>query len=95
MIVDSEANSESSTGLIKLSPKEIKKIQLMKQREYFNIDNWVPSMNIYKDNLVSNISVLLNELNEMETRGYKAEGEYVLSKYSDLFIENIKENLYN
>ena len=95
MIVDSEANSESSTGLIKLSPKEIKKIQLMKQREYFNIDNWVPSMNIYKDNLVSNMSVLLNELNEMETRGYKAEGEYVLSKYSDLFIENIKDNLYN
>ena len=95
MIIDSEQNAESSTGLIKLSPKDIKKIQLMKQREYFNIDNWVPSMNIYKENLVSNMSVLLNELNEMETRGYKAEGEYVLSKYSDLFIQNIKENLYS
>lgn len=95
MIIDSEQNAESSTGLIKLSPKDIKKIQLMKQREYFNLDNWVPSMNIYKENLVSNMSVLLNELNEMETRGYKAEGEYVLSKYSDLFIQNIKENLYS
>ena len=95
MIIDSEKNAESSTGLIKLSPKDIKKIQFMKQREYFNIDNWVPSMNIYKENLVSNMSVLLNELNEMETRGYKAEGEYVLSKYSDLFIQNIKENLYS
>lgn len=95
MIIDSDANNENVTGLIKLSPKDIKKIQTLKQREYFNIDNWVPSMNIYKDNLVSNMSILLNELNEMESRGYKAEGEFVLSKYSDLFIENIKLNLFN
>ena len=46
-------------------------------QHFFDIDNWVPSLNIHKENLVSNLSILLNEMNQILIRGYKTEGEYI------------------
>lgn len=92
-ILEKELMNEKQTGLIKLTQKDIKKIELMKQKVYFDIDNWVPSINIHKENLVSNLSILLNEMNQILIRGYKAEGEYILSKYTSLFINNLKIKL--
>ena len=83
----------SEEGLIQLSERDIKKIELMRQREYFSNDKWLVSTNPETEIIVRNLNIINNELYQLTVRGRKAEGEFVLSKYPNLFIENIKSNL--
>ena len=85
--------SKEQFGLIKMDHKDLDKIKSLLQKEYFNLDLWIPSINPFKDILTKNLSVVYYELNQMLNNGYKAEGEFLISKYCQIFIENINANL--
>ena len=85
--------SKEQFGLIKMEHKDLDKIKSLLQKEYFNLDLWIPSINPFKDILTKNLSVVYYELNQMLNNGYKAEGEFLISKYCQIFIENINANL--
>ena len=85
-------NQESESGLIKLDNKDKVKIQNMLKREYFNLDEkWINSNNPYSEKILSNLKIIKNELYLMESSDYKAEGEYLVSKYFSDFLFLIEE----
>ena len=85
--------SKEQFGLIKMDNKDLDKIKSLLSKEYFNLDLWIPSINPFKDFLTKNLSIIYYELNQMLISGYKTEGDFLISKYCDVFIENIKANL--
>ena len=85
-------NQESESGLIKLDNKDKLKIKNMLKREYFNLDEkWVNSNNIFSEKIMTNLKIIKNELFLMENSDYKAEGEYLVSKYFNDFLFLIEE----
>jgi len=85
--------SKEQFGLIKMDNKDLDKIKSLLSKEYFNLDLWIPSINPFKDFLTKNLSIIYYELNQMLISGYKTEGDFLISKYCQVFIENIKANL--
>ena len=88
-------NKESESGLIKLDNKDKIKIKNILKREYFNSDeNWINSNNPYSDRILANLKIIKNELYLMESSDYKAEGEYLVSKFFSDFLFLIEESIY-
>ena len=87
-------NQESQSGLIKLNNKDKIKIRNILKREYFNNDeNWINSNNPYSEKILTNLTILKNELIQMENFDYKAEGEYLVSKYFSDFLYLIEQSI--
>ena len=85
-------NEEIESGLIKLDNKDKIKIQNILKREYFNSDEkWVNSNNPFSEKIMSNLKIIKNELLLMEGSDYKAEGEYLVSKYFSDFLFLVEE----
>ena len=88
-------NQEIESGLIKLDNKDKLKIENMLKREYFNLDEkWIKSTNPFSEKIMTNLKVIQNELILMENYEYKAEGEYLVSKYFNDFLFLIEEAIY-
>jgi meiotic recombination protein SPO11 len=88
-------NQESESGLIKLDNKDKLKIKNILKREYFNSDdNWINSNNLYSDKILANLKIIKNELYLMESSDYKAEGEYLVSKFFSDFLFLVEEAIY-
>ena len=85
-------NKQVESGLIKLDNKDKIKIQNILKREYFNFDEkWINSNNPFSEKILSNLKIIKNELLLMESSDYKAEGEYLVSKYFNDFLFLVEE----
>ena len=85
-------NQESESGLIKLDNRDKTKIKNMLKREYFNEDKkWINSNNPFSERILTNLKIIKNELYLMENSDYKAEGEYLVSKYFSDFLFLVEE----
>ena len=88
-------NKESESGLIKLDNKDKIKINNILKREYFISDeNWINSNNPNSDKILANLKIIKNELYLMESSDYKAEGEYLVSKFFSDFLFLVEEAIY-
>ena len=93
-IEDEEDNQESQSGLIKLDSKDKIKIKNMLKREYFNNDEkWINSNNPNSEKILTNLAIIKNELAQMENSDYKAEGEYLVSKYFSDFLYLVEQSI--
>ena len=87
-------NQESQSGLIKLNNRDKIKIQNMLKREYFNNDEkWIKSNNPNSEKILTNLTIIKNELIQMENFDYKAEGEYLVSKYFSDFLYLVEQSI--
>ena len=87
-------NQESESGLIKLDSRDKTKINNILKREYFNDDEkWINSNNPFSENILTNLKIIKNELYLMENSDYKAEGEYLVSKYFSDFLFLVEESI--
>ena len=85
-------NKQVESGLIKLDNKDKIKIQNILKREYFNLDEkWINSNNPFNEKILSNLKIIKNELLLMKSSEYKAEGEYLVSKYFSDFLFLVEE----
>ena len=85
-------SQESESGLIKLDNRDKTKIKNILKREYFNDDEkWINSNNPFSENILTNLKIIKNELYLMENSDYKAEGEYLVSKYFSDFLFLVEE----
>ncbi len=85
-------SQESESGLIKLDNRDKTKIKNILKREYFNDDEkWINSNNPFSENILTNLKIIKNELYLMESSDYKAEGEYLVSKYFSDFLFLVEE----
>ena len=85
-------SQESESGLIKLDNRDKTKIKNILKREYFNDDGkWINSNNPFSENILTNLKIIKNELYLMENTDYKAEGEYLVSKYFSDFLFLVEE----
>ncbi len=57
--------SKKLFGLIKMDHKDLDKIKFLLQKEYFNLDLLISSINPFKDILTKNLSIIYYELNQM------------------------------
>ena len=93
-IEDEEDNQESQSGLIKLDSRDKIKIKNMLKREYFNNDEkWINSNNPNSEKILTNLAIIKNELAQMENSDYKAEGEYLVSKYFSDFLYLVEQSI--
>ena len=93
-IEDEEDNQESQSGLIKLDSRDKIKIKNMLKREYFNNDEkWINSNNPNSEKILTNLAIIKNELSQMENSDYKAEGEYLVSKYFSDFLYLVEQSI--
>ena len=90
-----EINNNILKGMIKLDEKDIEKLNKIKNSEIFNLNNWIECKNIHKNNLIENVSVILYEIELMLNFGYKTEGEFLISKYCNMFVENLNVHITN
>ena len=90
-----DINNNILNGMIKLDEKDIEKLNKIKNLEIFNLNNWIECKNIHKNNLIENVSVILYEIELMLNFGYKTEGEFLISKYCNMFIENLNVHITN
>ena len=92
---DEENENESQTsGLIKLNNKDKLKIKNILKREYFNNnENWINSHNPNNEIILTNLAIIKNELIQMENSDYKAEGEYLVSKYFSDFLYLVEQSI--
>ena len=94
--VDDEENIKESqtSGLIKLDNKDKIKIKNILKREFFNNDEkWINSNNPNSEKILTNLAIIKNELIQMENFDYKAEGEYLVSKYFSDFLYLVKQSI--
>ena len=94
--IDDEENENESqmSGLIKLDNKDKMKIKNILKREYFNNnEKWINSNNPYNENILTNLTIIKNELIQMENSDYKAEGEYLVSKYFSDFLYLVEQSI--
>ena len=85
-------NQETESGLIKLDCKDKLKIKNILKREYFNLDEkWIHSTNPNSEKILTNLKIIKNELFLMENSDYKAEGEFLVSKYFSDFLFLVEE----
>ena len=93
-IDDENDNQESQSGLIKLNNKDKIKIKNILKREYFNNDEkWINSNNPNSEKILTNLKIIKNELIQMENFDYKAEGEYLVSKYFSDFLYLVEQSI--
>ena len=93
-IKDETDDHESQSGLIKLDNKDKIKIKNILKREYFNNDEkWINSNNPNSEKILTNLSIIKNELVQMENSDYKAEGEYLVSKYFSDFLYLVEQSI--
>ena len=93
-IKDEEGHQESQSGLIKLDNKDKIKIKNILKREYFNNDEkWIKSNNPNSEKILTNLAIIKNELIQMENSDYKAEGEYLVSKYFSDFLYLVEQSI--
>ena len=93
-IKDETDNNENQSGLIKLDNKDKIKIKNILKREYFNNDEkWINSNNPNSEKILTNLSIIQNELIQMENFDYKAEGEYLVSKYFSDFLYLVEQSI--
>ncbi len=92
---DEENIKESQTsGLIKLDNKDKIKIKNILKREFFNNDEkWINSNNPNSEKILTNLAIIKNELIQMENFDYKAEGEYLVSKYFSDFLYLVEQSI--
>ena len=90
-----DINNNILNGMIKLDEKDIEKLNKIKNLDIFNLNNWIECKNIHKNNLIENVSVILYEIELMLNFGYKTEGEFLISKYCNMFIENLNVHITN
>jgi len=92
---DEENIKESQTsGLIKLGNKDKIKIKNILKREFFNNDEkWINSNNPNNEKILTNLAIIKNELVQMENSDYKAEGEYLVSKYFSDFLYLVEQSI--
>ena len=94
--VDEEENIKESqtSGLIKLDNKDKIKIKNILKREFFNNDEkWINSNNPNSEKILTNLAIIKNELIQMENFDYKAEGEYLVSKYFSDFLYLVEQSI--
>ena len=94
--VDDEENIKESqtSGLIKLDNKDKIKIKNILKREFFNNDEkWINSNNPNNEKILTNLAIIKNELIQMENFDYKAEGEYLVSKYFSDFLYLVEQSI--
>ena len=94
--VDDEENIKESqtSGLIKLDNKDKIKIKNILKREFFNNDEkWINSNNPNSEKILTNLAIIKNELIQMENFDYKAEGEYLVSKYFSDFLYLVEQSI--
>ena len=94
--VDDEENIKESqtSGLIKLDNKDKIKIKNILKREFFNNDEkWINSNNPNSEKILTNLAIIKNELIQMENFDYKAEGEYLISKYFSDFLYLVEQSI--
>ena len=85
-------NQETESGLIKIDCKDKIKIKNILKREYFNFDEkWINSTNPYSEKILTNLKIIKNELYLLENSDYKAEGEFLVSKYFSDFLFLVEE----
>ena len=93
-IEDENENQESQSGLIKLNNKDKTKIKNILKREYFNNDEkWINSNNPNSEKILTNLTIIKNELIQMQNYDYKAEGEYLVSKYFSDFLYLVEQSI--
>ena len=91
---DENENQESQSGLIKLNNKDKTKIKNILKREYFNNDEkWINSNNPNSEKILTNLTIIKNELIQMQNYDYKAEGEYLVSKYFSDFLYLVEQSI--
>ena len=87
-------NQGRESGLIRLDSKDKIKIKAMLKREYFNLDEkWIHSTNPYSEKIMTNLKIIKNELYLMDNSDYKAEGEYLVSKYFSDFLYLVEQSI--
>ena len=94
--VDDEENIKEgqTSGLIKLDNKDKIKIKNILKREFFNNDEkWINSNNPNNEKILTNLAIIKNELIQMENFDYKAEGEYLVSKYFSDFLYLVEQSI--
>ena len=94
--VDDEENIKEgqTSGLIKLDNKDKIKIKNILKREFFNNDEkWINSNNPNSEKILTNLAIIKNELIQMENFDYKAEGEYLVSKYFSDFLYLVEQSI--
>jgi DNA topoisomerase VI subunit A len=94
--IDDEENIKEgqTSGLIKLDNKDKIKIKNILKREFFNNDEkWINSNNPNSEKILTNLAIIKNELIQMENFDYKAEGEYLVSKYFSDFLYLVEQSI--
>ncbi len=92
--LNNENFNQETSGLIKLDSKDKLKIKNILKREYFNSDEkWINSNNPSSEIILTNLKIIKNELCLMENSDYKAEGEYLISKYFTDFLFLVEDSI--
>ena len=92
--LNNENFKQETSGLIKLDSKDKLKIKNILKREYFNSDEkWINSNNPSSEIILTNLKIIKNELCLMENSDYKAEGEYLISKYFTDFLFLVEDSI--
>ena len=74
--------------------KDKTKIKNILKREYFNNDEkWINSNNPNSEKILTNLTIIKNELIQMQNYDYKAEGEYLVSKYFSDFLYLVEQSI--
>jgi meiotic recombination protein SPO11 len=81
---------ENHLQIIKLDERDIKKIENILTKEYFNLDAWTLSINPYSQLIITNLENLMEQFEMMKMLNYKAEGELLISLDMELFVEYLK-----
>ena len=93
-MINDKDNQESQSGLIQLNSKDKIKIKNLLKKEYFNNDEkWIKSNNPNNEKLLTNLTIIKNELIQMENSEYKAEGEYLVSRYFSDFLYLVEKSI--
>ena len=94
IMINDKDNQESQSGLIQLNSKDKIKIKNLLKKEYFNNDEkWIKSNNPNNEKLLTNLTIIKNELIQMENSEYKAEGEYLVSRYFSDFLYLVEKSI--
>ena len=80
-------------SLIKLDEKELKKIETILNKEIFILEAWENSINLYKDSIVVNLQNLAFQFEQMAMCKYKAEGEVIISRFMEHFVQYLNNIL--
>jgi DNA topoisomerase VI subunit A len=88
-----EIEGEDSLQLIKLDDKELKKIETILSKEFFNLEAWDSSISHYRDSIVDNLQNLAFQFEQMAMCKFKAEGEVIISKFMEYFVQYLNNIL--